>query len=303
MLRTSESLDVDLGTTARVCLMARTTKHSPRVRALGAELREARDTAGMTMRDVAQKLGWHHSKYARFETGEQVPTPAQVSAIAATVGVPEAERERLTEMATDISNGDANWLKASSGHDELTTLLEFERTATSIVDVSPILVPGLLQTSDYARTIMAGEPPGEMERLVAMRVGRRDVLTRSKQPVDFTAIIAENALRQPMGGRTVMADQLRHIAKMSELDNVTVHVLPHELTNWTPAHAGPFILFDFAKSAPIVHHEHLSSSAFLSGAGDIQVHREAAVNLREAAMNPTDSVEFILRCATDMEDY
>ncbi|NHD18560.1 MULTISPECIES: helix-turn-helix transcriptional regulator [unclassified Actinopolyspora] len=282
--------------------MARTMKHSPRVRALGAELREARESAGMTMRDVAQKLGWHHSKYARFEAGDQPPTSEQVSAILATYGASDSERERLTEMANEIATGDANWLKAGSGHDELTTLLEFERTATSIVDVSPILVPGLLQTSDYARTIMAGEPPGEVERLVAMRIGRRDVLTRSK-PVDFTAVIAESALRQPMGGRAVMADQLRHIAKMSELDNVTVHVLPHELTSWTPAHAGPFILFDFAKTAPIVHHEHLSSSAFLSGLGDIRTHREAAVNLREAAMNPTDSAEFILRCATDMEDY
>ncbi|WP_092523191.1 DUF5753 domain-containing protein [Actinopolyspora saharensis] len=194
-----------------------------------------------------------------------------------------------------------NWLKAGTGHDELTTLLEFERTATSIVDVSPILIPGLLQTSDYARTILANESPGNLERLVAMRLGRRDVLTR-RRPVELTAIILETALRRPMGGHEVMADQLRYIAKVaSDHSNVTVHVLP-DTGKWTQAHAGPFILFDFAKAAPIVHFEHLSSSAFLSNAGDIKVHRDAAVNLREAAMNPTESIEFIAHCATEMED-
>lgn len=253
------------------------------------------------MREVAQRLGWHHSKYARFESGDQPPTPEQASAILATYGTSEAERERLTEMATDIANGDANWLKAGTGHDELTTLLEFERTATSIIDVSPILVPGLLQTSDYARTIMANETPGDIERLVAMRIGRRDVLTRRK-PVELTAIILESALRRPMGGRGIMADQLRHIAKVaSDSSNVTVQVLP-DRGAWTPAHVGPFILFDFAKAAPIVHFEHLSSSAFLSNVGDIRVHRDATVNLREAAMNPTESIEFIAHCATEMED-
>ncbi|WP_092597912.1 helix-turn-helix domain-containing protein [Actinopolyspora xinjiangensis] len=281
--------------------MARTAKHSPRVRALGAELREAREAAGMTMREVAQRLGWHHSKYARFESGDQPPTPEQSSAILATFGASEAERERLTDMAADIANGDANWLKAGTGHDDLTTLLEFERTATNIVDVSPLLIPGLLQTSDYARTIMANETPGDIERLVAMRIGRRDVLTRPK-PVELTAIILETALRRPMGGREVMADQLRYIAKIaSDHNNVTVHVLP-DTGKWTPAHIGPFILFDFAKAAPIVHFEHLSSSAFLSNTGDIKVHREAAVNLREAAMNPTESIEFIAQCAAEMED-
>ncbi|GAB3554624.1 helix-turn-helix transcriptional regulator [Actinopolyspora lacussalsi] len=252
------------------------------------------------MREVAQKLGWHHSKYARFESGDQPPTPEQVSAILATYGTSEAERERLTEMATDIAYGDANWLKTGTGHDELTTLLEFERTATNIVDVSPLLIPGLLQTSDYARTIMANETPGDIERLVAMRIGRRDVLTRTK-PAELTAIILEDALRRPIGGSTVMADQLRHIMKTAELDNVTVRVLPDTGT-WTPAHVGPFMLFDFAKAAPVVHIEHLSSSAFLSNVGDIRVHRDATVNLREAAMNPTESIEFIAHCAAEMED-
>ncbi|MGJ7907906.1 helix-turn-helix domain-containing protein [Actinopolyspora sp. H202] len=280
--------------------MARTAKHSPRVRALGAELREAREAAGMTMREVAQRLGWHHSKYARFESGDQPPTPEQASAILATYGTSEAERERLTEMASDIANGDANWLKTGSGHDELTTLLEFERTATNIVDVSPLLIPGLLQTSDYARSIMANESPGDIERLVAMRIGRRDVLTRPK-PAELTAIILEGALRRPIGGSTVMADQLRHIIKTAELDNIAVHVLP-DTSTWTPAHVGPFMLFDFAKAAPVVHIEHLSSSAFLSNVGDIRVHRDATVNLREAAMNPTESIEFIAHCAAEMED-
>ncbi len=243
----------------------------------------------------------NHSKYARLETGEKVPSPGDVAAILATLGAPEAERERLVEMATDAEEG--NWLKSGSlsPSEELTALMEFERTATGIVDVSPILVPGLFQTADYARSIMTGKPPGEIEARVAMRVGRRDVLSRRHAP-RVTAIIMEGALHEPIGGPSVMIDQLRHIVKMAEMEAVTVRVLRGGSRIWTPAHAGPFILFEFPKAAPVVHLEHLSSSAFLSAASDIKTYREAVANLDAMAMGVSESTAFIARCAEDMED-
>ncbi|ASU80182.1 hypothetical protein CDG81_20060 [Actinopolyspora erythraea] len=115
------------------------------------------------------------------------------------------------------------------------------------------------------------------------------------------AIVMEGALREPIGGREVMTDQLHQLLKLSELDNVTIQVVRSGSTEWTPAHAGPFILFEFPKAAPIVHVEHLSSSAFLSNAGDVRTYSDAATNLRSAAMHPTDSAEFIATIADEME--
>ncbi|ASU80184.1 XRE family transcriptional regulator [Actinopolyspora erythraea] len=283
--------------------MANTKRTSPRARALGAELRDFREQAGMTVRDVAERLGGHHSKYARLETGQTPQSPEMVVALLTTYGASESERDRLATMARDATD-ETNWIKprTRSVNQDLTTLIEFERTATSIVDVSPIMIPGPLQTADYARAVMSsGTPSEELEAQVTMRVGRRDVLTRRNAPT-LHSFIGEWALHEPMGSAEIMADQLRHLAKMAELDNVTMRVIPSRTGEWTPAHAGHFLLFEFAKAAPVVHVEHLRSDAFLSSPGEIEVYQEATANLRGVAMSPEDSAELIASIATELED-
>ncbi|GAA4611115.1 hypothetical protein GCM10023108_54240 [Saccharopolyspora hordei] len=202
------------------------------------------------------------------------------------------------------SAAEPNWLSsgASGIRRELTTLIEFERTATHIVEVAPMIVPGLLQTADYARTIMSGMPSAELETHVTMRVGRRDVLTRRK-PVSFEAFVAEHVLHMPIGGAEVMADQLHHMAKMAELPNVTLRVVPSQLQGWHLALEGAFILFEFPKASPIVNLEHYRSSAFLYDEGDVADYAQAVDSLREAAMSPADSQRLIATCVDEMEGF
>ncbi|MDP9644136.1 transcriptional regulator with XRE-family HTH domain [Actinopolyspora lacussalsi] len=283
--------------------MTSTKRTSPRARALGAELRDFREQAGMTVRDVAERLGGHHSKYARLETGQTPQSPEIVVALLATYGASESERDRLASMARDATE-ETNWIKPRdrSVNPDLTTLIEFERTATSIVDVSPIMIPGPLQTADYARAVMAsGMRAEELEAHVTMRIGRRDVLTR-RNPPRLHLFIGEWALREPMGSAEVMADQLRHLTKMTELDNVTLRIVPSRTGGWTPAHAGHFLLFEFAKAAPVVHVEHLQSDAFLSSSGEIEAYQNAVANLHDVAMSPEDSTELIASVITELED-
>ncbi|WP_026449094.1 helix-turn-helix domain-containing protein [Actinopolyspora mortivallis] len=286
--------------------MANTKRTSPRIRALGAELREYRENAGMTVRDVSTRIGGHHSKVARIETGQIPPTPEIVVALLTTYGAPESDRDRLAAMARDATE-ESNWIKPrgqwgqSATDQDLIALIEFERTATNIVDVAPIMIPGLLQTSDYARAVMsAGMPPEAVEAQVTMRVGRRDVLSHRNAP-EFLAILGEWALREPMGDQATMADQLQHIVKMSEMNNVTVQVVRTGSGAWTPMHAGQYMLFEFPKAAPVVHVEHLSSDAFLSRPGDIQSYQQATDNLRDVAMTPEASAELIANIAKEME--
>ncbi|MEY8041094.1 DUF5753 domain-containing protein [Saccharopolyspora cebuensis] len=103
------------------------------------------------------------------------------------------------------------------------------------------------------------------------------------------------------GGAAVMADQLRHILDVADQPNITVHVLAGGATSWHPAHAGPFMLFDFRKEPSIVHLEHLSSSAFLYAPGDVRVYSDAVANLTRLAMAPDESAGVIADRVKELE--
>ncbi|SDP60334.1 Helix-turn-helix domain-containing protein [Actinopolyspora xinjiangensis] len=279
--------------------MAVTRGGTPKARALGAELREAREASGQSLRAVARKLETNHVKLGRYESGSQVPASTFVAVYLAECGVPAAERDRIVEMAKDADQPD--WLTTgrNGSRHELTTLIEFERTATAISEVATDLVPGLLQTSAYARALMVEMSDQERETRVLMRVGRREVLTDKGTP--FAAIISERALSEPIGGHTVMAEQLRHILDMSERPNVSVQVLRAGSTVAHPAHMGAFVHFQFPKASPIVHFEHYQSATFLHNPTTAQDYAEAVTTLQELAMSEDESRKFIANQAEEME--
>lgn len=271
------------------------TTPAPRAYVLGAELRDARDKSGLTLRQLAAKLDVSHSVVVRWEKGERVPSTESVAAYCAVLGLTTTARERLMRLAREAVSEPANTVSVGPAGeaDQLAALLEFERIATSITDVSPILIPGLLQTADYARAIMsAGIPAGETDKRVMMRLGRRELITRRREPVRFAAFILEATLRQSIGGPAVMAEQLQFLLEMAERDNVRVRVIPSS-AGWTPAHAGPFVLLEFAKAAPVVHLEHHRSSAFLRDEADVTAFVQARDDIERVAMSPQDSAELI----------
>lgn len=280
--------------------MTRTTGGTPKARALGAELREAREAAGKSLRKLARELGTNHVRLMRYEIGKSVPSPDFVTKVLTALGVGAAEQDRLVEMAREA--GTPNWLTADRAGvgQELSALIEFERTATRITNVATGLVPGLLQTADYARAVMRGKPPGEAEKLVLMRLGRREVLASRSAP-RFVAIIAENALREPIGGYQVMAEQLRKVADLAQWPNISVWVLRSGSTVWHPGHVGPFVLFEFAKAGPVVHLEHYRSSVFLHNPATAEEYLRAAADLLDMAMDEQESLRFITKCAEEME--
>ncbi|PKW13558.1 helix-turn-helix domain-containing protein [Saccharopolyspora spinosa] len=274
------------------------TADTPRARQLGAELRQARKAAGLTTHQLGAQLGRSHTHVSRWENGKLTPSEADTGAVLGILGVTGPERDRLLELARDA--GDPNWV-APGVDRQLAALTEYERTAERITDVEPLLIPGLLQTADYARSIMigAGATRGEADQRVTFRLGRRDVLTR-RNPVDFVAIIGENALRHPPCDTSVMLEQLRQLVKWSELDNVTVQVLPADHT-YTPALEGPFVLLEFDRTKPVVHLEHYRSSTTITDAGDVKDYQAAADTLRRLAMSAAATTALIAEIADDME--
>lgn len=271
------------------------SRGSPKIRTLGAELREAREATGLSTRKLAEKLQKHHSVLARYETGAKRPEPETVAAILTALGASDAERTRIVNLARAAE--DSNWVAVGdSSHRDMTTLIEYERTANAVVEVATTVIPGVLQTYDYARTIIATWSPRDADSRTAIRLGRRDMLTKQDAPT-FTAIITENALREPIGGADVHAEQLRHLLSVRELPNVEILVVPGRSGEWNPAHAGSFIHFTFDKASPIVYIEHYSSLTLLHTPKEMNAFEQAITTLRETALSPDASAELIAEIA------
>jgi hypothetical protein len=183
----------------------------------------------------------------------------------------------------------------------LTALIGFESQAVRITDVASVLVPGLLQTPEYARAVMAGcgIPTLDAETRVATRMGRQVILSRPEPP-ELLTIVDEAVLRRPVGGPAVMADQLRYMVKIAERPNVTVRVIPFECGAHTGLD-GPYVVLEFAKASTIVHLEHKQSGIFVDEPQDVEPFLAATATLTETALDPAASEKLLVEVADEYD--
>jgi hypothetical protein len=212
------------------------------------------------------------------------------------------DRERLVEFARGIN--EPNWLTLgdSATGEALTALIQFENMAESFAEWSPLVIPGMAQTGDYARAIMrdGDVPSGEINARVTVRLSRRDVLTR-QEPIHYHALIGQEAIRQVIGNAEIMAAQLRYLQEFGAIETVTLQVVPTG-HGWHPGMAGPFELLRFPTGRPIVHFEHFRSSLFLyEDESDLQAYGGAVTTMANLAMNPEDSARFIAEAVEKLE--
>ncbi|HEV2779594.1 MAG TPA: helix-turn-helix transcriptional regulator [Actinophytocola sp.] len=278
-----------------------TDKHSAsRARALAAELRDLRRQAKLNTRDAADRIGISSASLNRSELGTRMPPPEEVSALMVAYAVTGVARERVLALARAANP--AGWWETGGNAlpKQLPTLITFESQATRITEFQPLVVPGLLQTHAYMRTLMqsGGIPDDEAEPRVAARAGRQTVLTR-KNPPRYTTIMDEAVLRRPFGGRAVMAQQIRRIIELAELPNITVQVIPFDRGGY-PIY-GPFVLLQFAKALDIVHLEHKQASGFLDDPGDTAPFQPLTDTLKAAALGPAETSEFLAAVAADYD--
>lgn len=263
-------------------------------------MRAYRQRARKTQRQLAADLGLRaHSVVVNWERGKRLPDVKILERFALVLGLSTVEYDRLVRQVRAAADEPVN--EVSEGqrgqNDALTTLIQFERAATRITDVSNALVPGLLQTVDYARMAFGDVPDVELK--VSTRLGRRDVITRDRDPVQYTAYILESVLYQQIG-QQVLVDQLRLIQRLADLPNVCIRIIPGTC-GVTRAHMGSFVLLEFTTADPIVHVEQLSTSAFLRDRDDVEEHQKALASLDQVAMKPDKTVKFIANIIEKME--
>jgi transcriptional regulator with XRE-family HTH domain len=266
---------------------------------LGAELRDARKKADKTIVQVAEALGYHHSTISRWERGETMPTVADIGAVLVVLGITGDHRDQLIELARHDSVLD--WVAPGMGK-QLALLIEYERIAHRVAEINPVLIPGLLQTSDYARSLMlgAGATPGEADRGTKTRMDRQDVLTRKQRPVHYLAIFGEYALRYPACDDVVMVEQLGHLITMGARPNVTIEVVPFD-QRYTRALEGRFILLEFNDGTGIVHLESYSATTTLTNEHAVRDYQHTVETIRRRTLGEQDSAALIRKIQKEVE--
>jgi DNA-binding XRE family transcriptional regulator len=275
------------------------TAGTPRARALPSAIREVRIASGTGLRELARKLSLSHSKISDWETGKRVPSVEQVAMILAHVCPDPDERESILSLARNVD--EPNWLTVGIPGipQQLAGAVECERNASTISEWSPMLVPGLLQTPDYARVIVSsnGLQTHEVETRLMVRLSRREVLN-GNDPTQFNTLIGEAALRAPIVGKNLMIDQLRHLIDVAKRPNVAVWVVPMR-AGWHPGIIGPFTIYEFPDSSPVIYFEHYSSGAFVPDPDDVKAYQSAVEIMREISIKPPESTEFIAQVADE----
>ncbi|MGY0065954.1 helix-turn-helix domain-containing protein [Streptomyces sp. QTS137] len=278
-------------------------QHGPAVRRrkLGAELRSLRTSAGFTSGEAARLVGWHQSKVSRIETGTSGVKPADVRLLLDAYGLTDLQlRELLLVLAgPGDSSGRHHWWHAYRGVLPPTyrDFISLESQASAMRTLETTVVPGLLQTPEYARAVTAAALEGTSEErldtLVEVRLARQDVL-RADPPLGFSAVLDEAVLRRQVGGPGVMTRQLERLVEAARLPQVRLQVLPFT----AGAHigvTGPFVIFSFSRTSDldVVVLDHLTSSLYLERKEDLRVYSEAFDALSIHALSPEDSLDFI----------
>ncbi|EFL25546.1 xre family toxin-antitoxin system, antitoxin component [Streptomyces himastatinicus ATCC 53653] len=217
-------------------------RNSPTARQqrLGAELRKMREAAGMTAREAAELLGANAIQISQIEAGKAGVSEERLRRMASQYAcLDPVLLDALATMAAERTKGWWEEYRGTLAHGAL-DLAELEHHATGMRTLQAVYVPGLLQTEDYVRALMAyglPEPPLEqLEAQVAFRVRRREVLEGAAAP-RFEAVIHEAVLRTRVADRKVAREQLSFILAQSERPNVTVRVIPFDVDGFGGAGA------------------------------------------------------------------
>jgi transcriptional regulator with XRE-family HTH domain len=289
--------------------MPASTSLTPRARALAAAIRDLRESAGISGRALSIRLGLSHGMVSNWETCQRLPSPEDVASLLTAldivgdskVSIDAAEKERLLDLARHAA--EPNWLTIGMPGipQQLAGAVESERAASAIVEWEPMVIPGLLQTADYARAIAkaSGLSEPQIEQRVMVRMSRREIITR-RNPVEFLALIGEAALREPIGEPDVMIDQLRYLIELADRPNVELRVIKLGV-GWHPGFAGPFVVFTFPDAPPVIHFEHFSSGAFVPDAADVGAYSGAVEVMKNVAMSPAATTGLIAEIAHEME--
>jgi transcriptional regulator with XRE-family HTH domain len=265
---------------------------------LGRQLQALREKAGMSFDQAAEAIYSSPYTVRRMERAEGGLKPLTVKSLLMAYGITDVrEIDTFLALARDASKPGwwhsyddilPAWFKIAVG---------LEESASLIRAYEPQVVPGLLQTADYARSITAASFPGataeETDRRVALRLARQELLRRPAPP-DYWVVLDETVLRRPVGSRDLMRGQLTALIEAAGTANITIQVIPFE-AGWHPALYGMFWMFRFPdqQMPDIVYTEGLTGAYYLNKPAETAAYTEALDRMCTQAAPPEQTITIL----------
>ena len=268
-----------------------------RRRELGARLRALRQAANLTVEDVAARMEVSATKISRLETAARGVSIPDVRALCDIYEVSSEDRDRLLALTRESRR--RSWWQEYGLPDSLATYIGLEDAAISIHQYETSVVPGLLQTEDYARAATSGALPDAtgdaVEHIVSARLARQKLLRTESAP-ELWVVLDEVALHRIVGSVTTMRDQMAALVERSKHRKVTVQVVPLD----AGAHPGvdsAFEILHLADVSDVVHVEGLLGSFFLQSPADLVRYQRAFDQLRAIALSPRSTRTLLTKFA------
>jgi transcriptional regulator with XRE-family HTH domain len=265
-----------------------------RQRELGRRLRDLRTRHELTVEDVGEKLLCSATKISRLETGVRRPSLRDVRDLCALYGVDEGTSAELMSLARGAREK-VWWTQYEDL--KLDPYLGFEQDAIAITSFTAYFFPALLQTEEYARAVIKAIAPNMAPKIFEDRVEarmRRQLILEKDKPPRYRVLLDEGVLQRRVGGASIIAAQLDKVLDVVGRNKATIQVVPFDVG----AHAAQdsnFILFEFEENSPVAFVEGLTGNQYQERRADIDRYREAIEYLRDSALSPRESIDFVTR--------
>lgn len=261
------------------------------MRAVGKQVKLLRERAGLTQRELGDRLGYSEDLVSSLERGRRTPQREFLEAADELLGAGGLLRATIE----DVERAKA---KARVRHPAwFRDYARLEASAVEINFFSMITVPGLLQTEAYARVTFAVRQPlwaeEIIEQRVAARMDRQQILTGWPPPI-VTAVIDEAVLRREIGGRKVQEEQLRHLLAVAQLRSTTLQVLPLGCDE-NPSVDGPFVLLTPKGKSQVAYLEVQGASHLITDSEEVRILAARYGAIRGQALTPRESLALMQR--------
>ncbi|MEU0499466.1 helix-turn-helix transcriptional regulator [Nocardia sp. NPDC005998] len=278
-------------------------------RQLGRFIRRQREeNTSLTQAEVASQMQWSHSKYSRLERGEPGKVlDRDLTALGEVLEIPEGKVAAMIDLAHQVA--EKTWYNTFDDliRENFDVYMRLETDAHAMGIYRPDLVPGLLQTAEYARALnriyFPKDSEEEQDRRIELKLQRQNIITRKKSPIGVDLMLHESALHSMVGDTAIMATQLRHLADISTKPNITIRVLPFKAGFPLGMAVGPFVILDFKPDSKgvaeptVIYVENFTGDAYLEGESDVDKYRRAFATIQYSALDVVASRSLLRQVA------
>lgn len=282
--------------------MARKFGSTARGRRLRRDLRLLREDRNLSTDEAGNRAGMSGPTLSRIESGKRGVTVDETERLLDVYDVSLTKQRKILDLAEQTN--ELGWWQPFESYlrEDAQSTIALEEQASRIVNFELMLIPGLLQTAEYARDIIQtsnfDDQPRDIETRVAARMARQSVLTRPDSAPELVAILDEAALRR-FRDPQVMSRQLKQLLDAASRPNITIQVIPFNAGQHASAES-PCVLFEFGDDPAIVYLEGKISGLFLEELDEVAVYQETVKRLLRVALGPSESVELIDRISKEL---